>query len=219
LTHADAQQPDDIIEAVVAAIEPHIIQSIDSPDGLYTAAVTVYPCVDIGEQESSYERLDLTDTRTGEVHQIAEQIINCGGLGAFGLWILRWSENGVYLYYTDAREGIPDGMVTDWVPPLWRARVADLQLESLGQAQFSPDGQQLVEWDQTQIRIRSANTDDVFDFTLLPENLMMMQVVWLPDSSGVLYIQTDEIFQSSRSTVTHIDINAQEQTILLDKVN
>lgn len=187
-----AQEPDEIIAAVVVMSEPEVIQRLDAPDGSRAAEVTVYPCVDIGGQEASYERLDLIDTGTGEARLIAEQAIYCGGLGGYGLSVLRWTADSAFLYYTDAREGVPDGLAVDWVPPIWRVQAADLHVDNLGQARFSPDGK------------------------MLPAGLQMVSVLWLPDSTGVLYLQADAPFNSTRSTVTHIDLSAGTQTLLLD---
>jgi hypothetical protein len=214
-----AQEPnrDKIIAAVVAAAEPEIIQSIDAPDGSQRAEVIVYPCVDIGEQIASYERLDLINNATAEKHLVADQVINCGGLGAYGLWVLRWSDGSAFLYYTDAREGTPDGVSVGWLPPVWRVRLADLQTERLGQALFSPDGAWLVTWDREHIRLVPTNSNKPIVLDLLSADLTIVEVIWLPDNSGLLYIQADTLLAPiSRSVVTHIDATTLTQTLLLD---
>lgn len=216
--YAQDTNTQDTIAAVMAASQPQIIQTYPAPDGAQRAEVTVYPCVNIGDHEAAYERLDLIDNPSGEARLVAQQVINCGGLGAFGLWVRRWSEDGAYLYYTDAREGSPDGMVGSWVPPLWRVRMADLQVEPLGPAQFSPDGTLLAAWDQAQVRVLPVAADgNAASFALLPADLQLAQVTWLPDSKGLLYIQADTLFGPvTRSTVTHIDLETSEQAVLLD---
>lgn len=100
--------PDPLIDVITAASEPTIIQSF-MLDG-YTASVTVYPCVEAGVEEMSYERLDITNTSTNETHTVADQLIAGGGVGAYGLGILRAAPDGSFLFYTDAREGSPDGL-------------------------------------------------------------------------------------------------------------
>ncbi len=211
-----AQETDEISAAVMAASEPAVIQRVDAPDGVHAAEVTIYPCVDIGGQEASYERLDLIDTGTGEARLVAEQTIYCGGLGGYGLSVLRWTMDSAFLYYTDSREGVPDGLVVDWVPPIWRVQVADLQVDNLGQARFSPDGKALAAWDQTQVRVMPVESAEVAAFDLLPAGLQIVSALWLPDNAGILYLQADAPFNSTRSTVTHIDLNAGTQTVLLD---
>lgn len=214
---AQAQDPDDVVATVVSTAQPEIIQSVESPDGLLLSEVTVYPCTDINGQQTSYEKLELVDNTTDETHLLAEQLINCGGLGAFGLWVQRWSENNEYLYYTDAREGAPDGLAVAWVPPISRVSIADLQVNYLGQAIFSPDLLWIAAWDQEQVRIVSVETDESEAFDRIPAELQMMTLIWLPDNSGLLYIQADApIAPVLRSTVTHIDRTTLSQTILLD---
>lgn len=214
--YAQETDTDDRIAAIVAAAEPTIIQQIESPDGSQRAVVTIYPCVNIGEEEASYERLDLINDRTDETHLIAEQVINCQGVGAFGLWVRTWSANGEFLYYTDAREGVPDGMAGSWVPPLWRVQLADLQVDRLGPAQFSPNGLWIATWSPTQISIMSVDSTDQTDFGSVLTDVQIVEIVWLPDNSGLLYIQAHTPYASSRSVVTHIDLATMEQTLLLD---
>lgn len=196
-----------------------VFQRLDSPDGSQSAQVTVMPCEDTGEQVTSYERLDLIDNDTGETQLIAEQVINCEGLGASGLWVRRWSDNGEFLYYTDEREGIPDGMAAGRVAPLWRLRLADMQVERLGQALLSPDGKWLAAWTQAQISVMPAEATDGTDFTLLPADLLIVEVIWLPDNSGLLTIQADAPFAGSRSAVSHIDVETMELSLLLETGN
>lgn len=208
---------EEVIAAVIAATEPEILQSLTAPDTLQRAEVTVYPCVDVGGLETSYERLDVIDSKTGEAHLITEQVIYCGGLGAFGLGILRWSDNSAFLYFTDGREGAPDGLVINWTPPVLRVQPGDWQIERLGAGHFSRNNLWLATWSQGKISILPTNAaDGGSDFPTLPADLLIMDVLWLPDDSGVIYIQTDEPIASSRSTVTHIDIETSEQTLLLD---
>jgi len=209
-----AQEQGDVIAAVMAAAEPEVIQSIESPDGLSYAEVTVYSCVDIGEQEASYERLDLVDKASGETKLVAEQVIYCGGLGAYGLWVQRWTQNNAYLYYTDAREGQPDGLATAWVPPLYRVQPETMQVQPLGQAYWSPDGQQLAALSQAQITVIASDSPETVSFDLLPD-LYFTNLLWLPDGSGLIYIQADAPFAATRSVVTYLDLEAGEQTRLL----
>lgn len=214
---AQDPSPEEIIEAVMVFSNPQIYQHLDSPDGTLSVELTIYPCVEISGQETSYEYMDLINNDTYETQRIAEQLINCGGLGAFGLQALRWSNNGAYLYYTDAREGTPDGFVAVWTPPLWRVQIADFQIENLGQAQFSPDGTWIAAWEQEQIRLVAANSDESMSFELSPSELQMVELSWLPDNSGIIYIQADTLYgPASRSTVTHIDLTTLSQTVLLD---
>ncbi len=215
-----AQDPD--TEAIVAVVtdiaEPEVIQQFDGPAGMRYVEVTRYPCTNVDEQEVAYEHLDLVDTATDEREQIAQQVIFCGGLGAYGFGVQRWSLSGTYLYYTDAREGVPDGLAVGWVPPVWRVDLTTMDVQRLGPARYAPNGQLIVAWDRSQLQIIPMDAEGVTDFLLRPTELELVDVLWLPDSSGVLYTQADMLFGPvTRSTVTHIDLEAGEQTILLER--
>ena len=55
--------------------------------------------------------------------QVDSQLINCGGLGAYGFRGLCWSPDSSYFYYDMAREGVPDGSGS-WAPPIRQLDVA-----------------------------------------------------------------------------------------------
>jgi len=60
-----------------------------------------------------------------------------------------------------------------------------------------------------------SDSDESVSFDLLPD-LYFTNLVWLPDGSGLLYVQADAPFASTRSVVTHIDLESGEQSSLLD---
>lgn len=217
----DTPTTDPTIAAIIAASEPTIIDSFTLAN--YAANVIAYPCTDVEGEEMAYERLDITNAATNETRTVADQLRNCQGLGAFGLSLGRFvplpdsDGNEGFLFFNDAREGEPDGAVLGWVPSLWRVNLADFQVELIGQAKFSLTGEELVTWDQNQIRVMPAAGDDFTDFPLMPAGLQMVEVTWLPFNSGVIYIQTDKLIGGTRNTVTHIDLATMEQTILLDQ--
>ena len=163
LIMAGAQAQDtDIIVRLTTEVEPEVLQSLTSPDGSSQVELVVYPCTNIDEQPMSYERLSLI--KEDENTLIAEQLINCGGLGGFGLWVEHWSESGTYLYYTDARVGVPDGLAPGWTRPFWRVHLPDLESQYLNRMQFSPDRTQLVSWEDEQITIMAVNSDNQFTY-------------------------------------------------------
>jgi hypothetical protein len=208
----DTDTPDPRIEAIMAASTPITLQAVINET--HSAIVTSYPCVSIDGEKLSYERLDIKTLESGESSLVADQLINCGGLGAFGLASLRWSDDGAFLYYTDAREGVPDGLVFGSFLTVWRLTLADSTIENLGIGQFSFDTEHWVTWDEEHIRLTSTHEEK--EFSLEPPDLVVIKVEWLPDSAGVLYIQADIPGPSTRSTVTYIDVETQEQTVLID---
>lgn len=214
--HAQETDDETIIERLKGAVEAHTIQSVLSPDGKQRVQVTVYPCTNIDDVERSYERLEMVDVSTNEIQVVREQLINCGGLGAFGFDIVHWSPDSSYLYFTEEREGYPDGLAIPWFPYLQRVHVQDERVDSLGQALISPSGTWIVLWDQTQISLLSVEgaLSDTIHFPLLPGNMRMYSLLWLPNSSGVIYIQVDALLDPTHSTVTYLDLNLMQQTLL-----
>lgn len=202
----------ELIKTLMEQVEAQELQVTESLDGSISASVTVYSCTDIEGQEYAYEQLNLTP-QSGDAVVVAEQFIACGGLGGYGLWILRWTDT--YLYYTDARVGVPDGLQQGYAPPIWRFDLETMEAHNLGQALFSPDGQSLVAWSGTMIRVIESNGMETVEFTATSEDFSIATVLWLPDSSGILYIQADAPFASTQSSVTHIDIATGEQSVLL----
>lgn len=216
LSAQDEATPNPTIAAIIAAAEPTVIETQTVEN--YTATVTVYPCAEIDGQEFAYERLDVTNHTTNETRKAAEDLRVCHALGSFGLSILHFASSpaGDVLFYTDARRGSPDGLTLGWVRPVWRVNLSDFTVESIGQAISSMTGEELVKWDQTQISVVSVADGTSTDFPLMPPDLSIIDVTWLPLNSGVIYIQSDFFMGGTRNTVTHIDLETMEQTVILD---
>ena len=75
-----------------------------------------YDCIPISDtalgsepQPMTLEILRIVEPASGVEYQIDSQLLNCGGLGAFGLEPLLWGADSRTLWYTTAREGGPDG--------------------------------------------------------------------------------------------------------------
>jgi len=113
---------------IVAAIAPRVHSDALSPDGQWRTQVVIYDCVAVGEEMKSYEELLLIKEDDGSSITIDSQLINCGGLGAFGLDTRGWMDDSRAFLFTDAREGVPDG-ASDWQPPLYRYDVISQHAE------------------------------------------------------------------------------------------
>ena len=102
----------------MAGTQP-VTQTFTSPDGVWQAEIAMYGCASIADGEASgeyaYEALYLT--RAGAPAQVDSQLINCGGLGAYGFQGLCWSPDSRYFYYDMAREGVSDGS-GEWTAPI-----------------------------------------------------------------------------------------------------
>jgi hypothetical protein len=107
----------------MAASQP-LTETFPSPDGQWQAETVVYGCVETDEEtEHAYELLRFAASSAGEWRQVDSQLINCGGLGAYGLAGLCWSRDSRYFYYTPARQGVPDG-AGEWSRPVWQLEAA-----------------------------------------------------------------------------------------------
>lgn len=212
---AMAQDNDSIIDSVMSGSEALIYQTFPSPDERLQAEIIIYDCTVVDELGSfSYESLELIDVETGERQRIGEQLISCGGLGTFGLLVLRWSDDSRFLYYTDSREGVPDGWGGNGLRSIYRVDVESMQTERFREAAFSPDGHWIVVYDQESIILNSTDGSQRIDFPFTEPDLWLTNLIWLPDSSGVLAIVADQPFLSTTSMVILIDIRNLSQSVL-----
>jgi len=137
----DAETPTrELIATVIAIGEARGLTSLASPDGTWQAVLTVYDCVPVGDTERyAYEWLALAQAGEDSSVLVASQLINCGGLGAYGLEVLSWSADSRHVYYTDAREGVPDGQGA-WTQPVLRFDTQTGTTERLPAGTLLPDG-------------------------------------------------------------------------------
>ncbi len=119
--------------------------SYPAPDGRSRALLTTVDCTALASGETyAYDRLSLV-RGDGSATMVDRQLINCGGLGAFGLAFLFWSADGRHFYYTTAREGVPDGC-GDWAPPVLRVDAATGISAAVDEALPAADAAAIAEW-------------------------------------------------------------------------
>jgi hypothetical protein len=224
-----AQEPDNtaIIDAIKAQTEPTSMLDMLTPDERWHLELTRYDCtpVDVPNAEEpqpmSYEVMTLQDAAgEAEPQLIAEQVINCGGFGAFGLNVLNFSLDNRYIYYTDAREGYPDGGGF-WLRPVIRLDTEDLTSENLGGGVFSRAGSLLVTWQSGQPVVTIYNTQEaepLGTFEATDDHILMSELFWLPDSSGVIVVEAND-FMATSSVMSMIDIETMEKTVILETSN
>jgi Tol biopolymer transport system component len=188
------------------------------------AEILIYDCVKVDPRPdadaNAYEQLRLVEGSSGEITVADGQLQSCGGLGAFGLEGLFWSPNSRYFYYTNAREGVPDGCGGYWQKPILRLEINTLRTENLGAGFLSPDGtkiaarqgNELVIWD-----VNEGTEAGAISPIVLNTETETGPIVWSPDSQALVYIQAQSYCPvSGKSAVVHVTLSTLRQEILLE---
>lgn len=207
----------DIAGTVVAMSKPRIDSSLSSPDGKWRAEIVIHDCVLTGElDENAYEELRLVQVDTNVIKVVDDQLQNCGGLGAFGLEGLFWSPNSRYFYYTNAREGFPDGCGY-WERPILRLDVNNLQFEYLGGGPNSPDGTKLATWQGYELVIWNINEDEIARFPAISPDAQIGPIAWSQDNQALVYFQVESYCPlAGKSYLVRLDLSKLSQAILLE---
>jgi hypothetical protein len=209
------------VEQIIMAIqEPRLYQTYPSPDSKWQAKVIIYDCIkaDGLEAEIAYEQLNLIQAANGEARTVDSQLRFCQGLGAFGLIGRFWSPNSRFFYYSDAREGGPDGGCAYWEPPLFRLDTTLMSKETLGMGSLSPDGKKLATWQGQELVISDIDTGESGRIPAIATDANIGPIAWSPDSQAFVYLQNTSICPSSsdKSYVTRVDLPEFKQTLLLE---
>lgn len=208
----------DIAATLTAGSVPRLYAAYPSPDGRRRAEVHIFDCAlfpDGGEY--AYDRLQIGDTAGGEARFIDGQLQSCGGLGAFGLAGLFWSPSGRYFYYTDAREGAPDGCGY-WSRPTSRVDTTDWTTADLGGGPLSPDGLLLAVWDERDLVVYEVDGEEVGRVAAAADALALGPIAWSPDSRSLAFVQAAMFCipgQSGATTVGRVDVPSLTSRVLL----
>jgi hypothetical protein len=208
---------DELIKTITTTIQPRLYDTYPSPDGAWRAEVLIYECAQVGgPDENAYEQLKLINVGDGTEHIIDSQFLNCGGLGAAGLAGLFWSSNSRYFYYTDGREGVPDGCGY-WERPILRLEMQTLHAEDLGGASRSPDETKFVTWHEDQLVLWDNDQGEIARFAAVVPNVQIGPITWSPDGQSLIYMQLEMSCPTSGdSYVIHVDLSTGEQKLLLE---
>lgn len=216
---------------IIATVEPRLKGALPSPDGALLAEVFVYPCPPEGDKAAgenatgeiqtpqSLEILRIMDAAADLEYQVDSQLLNCGGLGAFGLEPLAWSGDGQVLWYTTAREGGPDGACRPWVRPMTRLDLDDLAFATLDQAAMSPDGTQVAGWQNGELVVYALDGGEIGRAApaALPPNVG--PPVWSPDGTALVYLQFTSFCgeAAGESAVVLVDRTTFESRVLVSQ--
>ena len=218
----------DLAATVIATQLPKLYASYPSPDGMWRVDIIIYNCVKTGKNdeagwnENGYEQVILVNLSSGEEQIADNQLQFCGGLGAFGFSGRYWSPNSRYFYYTNARQGVPDGCGY-WESPLLRIEVPlSANPEDLGIGARSPDAEQLATWNWPANTLTIWNIDDgeKLHFIALEADAEIGPITWFTDSRSLVYLLVDSWCPlSGKSYLVLVDIIKPEQTLLLESAN
>lgn len=177
-----------VLPALQTAAPPVVAQSLPSPDGKWTAEILQYPCTQLRANEGGYpDAYEILRVGGGE---IASQHYWCGGQGAYGFEAKFWTPDSRFFYYTDAREGWPDGGYP-WRRPISRYDTVTGQSETLGLAVFSPDGQKIAGAQGPALVVWDVNGGAVQRFTGMGGGAGSFGVIWAAwagDGERVAYV-------------------------------
>ena len=173
--------------------------------------------IDAANGKNAYEQFVLTDLATGESRLVQDELEYCGGLGAFGLSGLSWSRDSRYFFYSDAREGVPDGGCLGWYRPAARLEVATGQITPLVQGPLSPSntweaglaGNAFVMWNHA--------TGEIIREPVAVAGLRAGALAWSPDGTALVYLQWTSkcVPVDGELTLVRYDLATRQQSMLL----
>jgi hypothetical protein len=208
--------PTEIVGALQASDAVPVASFYFSPDGRWRAELLVIPCTAIGaEQIHAYDELSAVEISTGQRMRIHAQLQNCGGLGEAGLRGEFWSRNSRFFYYTDAREGVPDGCGY-WAGSVWRWDSNDGSRTHLGGTVISPDRRWMAAWQEQAIVVWAVDGDELGRAAGAEPAHLPGPIAWSPTSDALVYLQTEGACGPlGMSTVVLVRLPGLEQETLL----
>ncbi len=209
-----------LVGTVSAASQPQVIETAISPDGGWLAQVVRYECTPAGEGESyAYEQLLVGENSpAADPVVIAEQLQACGGLGAFGLGNLLWAPESAYLYYSEARQGQPDGQPCFWEPSLIRYAVDGGESQALSPGPLSPDGRTLVLREGGDLVLWDLDRGESGRFSPAVPGLFIVQAAWSEsgDTLLLLFHDTPDCSNPGKSYLIRATLPGPDQEVLLE---
>ena len=207
-----------VVQAVISTVQPRVHSSMLSPDENWRVETIIYDCTQVTEDgPNAYEQLKLIRISDGTESVIATQLLYCGGVGAYGFEGLWWSSNSRYFYYTDAREGSPDGLCWYWEHPIYRADVLTQETEFIGEGPLSPDQTKIAMWREKDLVIWGLDEGELASIPAANPDAKRGPITWSPDSQSLVYLQTEsDCFPFGKSYLIRVDVFKGEQTLLLE---
>jgi hypothetical protein len=212
----------DAVATIVAQGEADLYATYPSPDGAWRVDVLDYPCRSMAEppfsERQRVEQLILVDATTEAQQVIGSQLLTCdGGVGAFGFDGYAWSPDSHLFYYTDAREGVPDGGGgVCWDRYLWVLRVEDGATERLADVWARPnDGDRLAWVDGGDIVVQTWNGDQLARMSIRDTGTEICEITWSPEGAVLVALLVPDLFSPGTVTTLCIDVASVTLTPLL----
>jgi hypothetical protein len=211
----------EMLQVLYAQTQPESIETRLSPDEKWRAEVINFACTEVSEgTQIALDLLRLVRTGSGSEQTVDLQIQYCGGLGAFGLGGLSWSENSRYLFYTTAREGVPDGGCSPWYPPLIRYDTLMNLKQALGSSLRSPDGKLVASFSEGYLQVFDPNEEAGWGFPLAEGDQWYRVIAWAEDSRSLVYLINETPVclptPTDRSYVVLVDLDQRSGRRLID---
>ena len=210
----------DLPATLIAAETPMINEFSTSPDGKLYAEVIRYDCTPTTDdgQANAYEALRLVRRDDSGEKMIADQVQSCGGLGAFGLGALWWSKDNRFLYFSQAAQGVPDGLCSYWERPLNAYNLESGESYNLAQGPLTPDQQTIAFWDRGGFAVVLWNVEngEAGHFSAVEAGWSYGPIAWSPDGKKLAYLETQEwCYPWGETVLVLVDPASGEQSLLL----
>lgn len=209
-----------LIAAVTSAVQPEVIQDYPTADGKFRVQVIRYECTQI---ESSGDRLAyeqlLVTAADGDQVPVAQQLQNCGGLGAFGFNGHFWTTDNRYFYFDESREGIPDGASCGlWLPGLSRVDTDTMVVERLpGSGSSTPDGSVMVLWAEPDFVLWNPQGSEIARTALALDTFHLISFEIAPGGDRLIYLLRDECFSPEAKTIVGLlDLHTMTSSTILE---
>ena len=205
---------------IMAATAPSIIETHPSPDGQFRAEVVRYDCVLVGEvDENAYEQLKIIQISDGSETVVADQLQSCGGIGAYGLGGLFWSPDGRYFYFTNSKEGVPDGDFCElWVRSMSRVDITTGVIEvTPGIGELLADSKTMVIPGRGEFILWDLDEGEKMRLPFMFPGAVLANYQLSPDKTSLVYLQAE--YCAGMPGKTHLvywDIATAQQTLLLE---
>ncbi len=199
-----------------AGFTPRVVGTFPSPDRYLEAEVRAFDCADFGDGRTfAYEVLVMRDAITAREEVVASQLFNCGEPGAAGLQGLYWSSDGRYFYFTDARDGAPDGC-GHWERPVIRHDLINRVNTPLGGGPLAPNASQLATWQDRAVQVHNLSKDQpLLTIEAAVPDADLGPIAWAPDSRNLAYLQPRGGCPLGVTSVVLVSLNTGQQRILL----